>query len=182
MTTAPSVPDMIGQSRQVLTRPSVDTFERFEDRGGLREALIYVGLFAVLAGLFGLDDGITGFLENIISTLLGFVVFTYLVYWIGKRQGGTGTFDQVAYTFALFWGPLAVVLAVLTLIMVITIIGIFFIPLLGIAFLVANVYFAYLAVRSSMNLERGGKTWGTLILAGLGAFVFNIVVGAITNI
>ena len=182
MTASPSISEMIGQSRQVLTKPSVATFERFEDSGGLREALIYVGLFALLSGLFGLGEGITGFLSAVISTLLGFVVFTYLVYWIGKRQGGTGTFDQVAYTFALFWGPLAVVLAVLTLIMVITIIGIFFIPLLGIAFLIANVYFAYLAVRSSMNLTSNGKTWGTLILAAVGAAVFDIVVTAITNI
>ena len=38
-----SVGDMLNQSMTVLTKPSVQSFEQFEKRGGQREALIYVG-------------------------------------------------------------------------------------------------------------------------------------------
>lgn len=176
---SPSIPDMVAQSRQVLTRPSVATFERFENSGGLREALIYVAIAAAISGIFGLGGGILGFLENILLTLLGFGVFTYLVYLFGKRQGGTGTFDQVAYTFSLFWGPLAVLFGVLTLLLVITLIGILLIPLLSLVAIAANIYFAYLAVQSSMNLTKGRDTWTTLLVAGLGTLLFNVLVGAV---
>lgn len=176
---SPSIPDMISQSRQVLTNPSVATFERFENSGGLREALIYVALAAAVTGVFGLGGGLIGFLQNIVLTLLGFGVFTYLVYLFGKRQGGTGTFDQVAYTFSLFWGPLAVVFGMLTLLLIITLIGVLFLPLLGLLAIAANVYFAYLAVQSSMNLQKGRDTWMTLLVAGLGTLLFNVIVGAL---
>ncbi len=179
---SPSIPDMISQSRQVLTSPSVATFERFEDSGGLREALIYVAVAAAVSGLFGLGGGLVGFLQNIVLTLLGFGVFTYLVYVFGKRQGGTGTFDQVAYTFSLFWGPLAVLFGVLTLLLVITLVGVLLIPLLSLVAIAANVYFAYLAVQSSMNLKKGRDTWTTLLVAGLGTLVFNVLVGAILQV
>lgn len=179
MTQSPSVPDMIAQSRQVLTNRSVATFEKFEKSGNLTNALIYVSIAAAITGLFGLFQGVGAFLSGIIGTLLGFVVFTYLVYWFGKRQGGTGTFDEVAYTFALFWAPLAVIVAVASLLLVITVIGIFLVPLLALAAVGLNIYFAYLAVQSSMNLEPGNKTWGVLLLAGLGTLAFNVIVGMI---
>ena len=179
MVQSPSVPDMISQSREVLTKPSVATFEKFEKSGNFTNAIIYVAIAAAITGIFGLGQGLGGFLSGIISTLLGFVVFTYLVHWIGKQRGGTGTFDEVAYTFALFWAPLAVLFGAATLLLVITIIGIFLLPILALVGIAANVYFAYMAVQSSMNLEAGGKTWGTLLLAGLGAFVFNIIVSNI---
>lgn len=181
MVQSPSVPDMISQSREVLTKPTVATFEKFEKSGNLTNAIIYVAIAAAITGIFGLGQGIGGFLSGIIGTLVGFVIFTYLVYWIGKQRGGTGTFDEVAYTFALFWAPLAVLFAVAALVLAITIIGLVFLPVLGIVAIAANIYFAYLAVQSSMNLEAGGKTWGVLILAGLGALVFNIIIAAITT-
>ena len=174
-----SVPEMIRQSRTVLGNPSVATFERFEKDGGLSDALLYVTIAAAITGIFGLFDGLAGFLGGIASTLVGFFVFTYLVYWIGKQRGGTGTLDEVAYTFALFWAPLAVLFGVVSLILAITIIGILALPLVWVAAIAANIYFAYLAVRSSMNLRGGGTTWTVLLLAGLGALVVNIIVSAL---
>ena len=179
---SPSVGNMISQSRDILAKRDVATFEKYETTGNLTNALIYVAIAAAITGLLGLGQGIGGFLSGIIGTLVGFVVFTYLVYWIGKQRGGTGTFDEVAYTFSLFWAPLAVIFGVGSLILAITIIGIVFIPFWLILGLVANIYFAYMAVQSSMNIEQGGKAWGTLILAGLGTLVFNILLGLITSI
>lgn len=179
MTQRSSIGTMVQHSREVLTKPSAATFERFEREGTFADALIYVAIAAAISGIFGLVNGIGGFLSQILLTLLGFMVFVYLVHYIGTRQGGSGTLDEVAYSFALFWAPLSVLSALLTLLLVITLVGILLLPLLGLAVLAANVYFGYLAVRSSMNLTESGKAWLTLILAALGVLVFNLIVGAI---
>lgn len=173
----PAVSNMISQSREVLTQPSVQTFERFENKGTVREAVIYVAIAALITGVFNLTGGLSGFLSGIIATIIGFLVFTYLIFWIGKQQGGTGTYDQVAYSFALFWAPLSVIFAALTLLLVITIIGIILVPAVALAALAANVYFAYLAIQSSMNLPAGSKVWVVLIVAAVGSFLVNMVVG-----
>ena len=41
-----SIDEMLDQSIQVLTKPGVETFERFERHGGQREATIYITLIA----------------------------------------------------------------------------------------------------------------------------------------
>jgi hypothetical protein len=173
--TQASIGDMVNQSREVLTKRDTATFETFENKGGLREALIYMAIAAAITGVFGLGDGVGGFVRGILGTLIGFFVFTYLVFFIGKQQGGTGTFDQVAYSFALFYAPLTVIFAAITLVLVITVVGLLLVPFVGILAIIANVYFAYLAVQSSMNLTEGSKVWVTLILAGLGSFLASVL-------
>jgi hypothetical protein len=172
---------MLAQSQEVLTKPSVATFERFEDRGTLADALIYVAVAAAITGVFGLTGGLGGFVGNILATLLGFFAFTFLVYWLGRQRGGTGTLNQVAYSFALFWAPLSVLFGVLSFVLLITIIGILALPLVAIAALVANVYFAYLAVQSSLNLQGGGTVWVVLLLAAIGTFAVNMLVAAMVR-
>ncbi len=81
------------------------------------------------------------------------------MHWLGRRRGGTGTLNEVAYSFALFWAPLSVIFAVLTLLLAITLVGIILLPLVGLPALAVNVYFGYLAVQASMNLPGGGTTW-----------------------
>src|SRR5918912_1262282 len=101
-----SIGDMLNQSMVVLTKPSVESFEQYERRGGQREALIYVGVAAAAAAIVGalfglLTGGIVGLLAGLIGGLLGplvsFFVFAFLIYTIGKSQGGTGTQDEVFY-------------------------------------------------------------------------------------
>jgi hypothetical protein len=179
MSATSTISEMMGQSRSVLTKPSVATFERFEKQGTLAEALIYIGLAAAITGIFGLAEGLAGFIANIVGTLVGFLVFTYLVHWIGKQRGGTGTLDEVAYSFALFWAPLSVLFGIASFILVVTLVGIVLLPLLALAALALNVYFAYLAVQSSMNISGGGATWTVLLLAALGAFLVNVIIAAI---
>jgi hypothetical protein len=173
------ISEMLSQSRTVITQPSVSSFEKYEKQGGLQDALIYMVISAGITGLLGLGNGLGGLVAGVLSTLLGFLIFTYLVFWIGKQQGGTGTLDEVAYTFALFWAPLSVLGALAGLILLITVIGIVFIPILGIAILAANIYFSYLAVQSSMNMPTGGKTWLTLVLAALGAGIASFVLSGL---
>lgn len=179
MSKSASISEMMSQSRIVLTRPSVATFERFESSGTVVDAILYVALAAGITGIFGLFDGIGAFLANIVATLLGFLIFTYLVNWVASQRGGTGSLDEVAYTFALFWAPLSVLFGIASLLLAITIVGLVFLPLLALAALALNIYFAYLAVQSSTNLQGGGATWMVLLLAGLGSFVLNLIVTAI---
>jgi hypothetical protein len=174
-----TVKDMLNHSIQVITKPSVETFEQYENKGTLREAVIYVLVAAVITGLFNLAGGLGAFLNGIIGTTLGFLVFTYLVHYVGKSQGGSGTLDNVAYTFALFWAPISVLVAVASLVLIITIIGIFLLPLLAVAALVINVYFAYLAVHSSMNLRESGKILITLVAAFAGTLVASSLIASI---
>jgi hypothetical protein len=181
MTQQASIGDMVSQSKEVLSKRDTATFETFENKGGLREALIYMSIAAAITGVFGLGDGLGGFVRGILSALIGFFVFTYLVFLIGKQQGGTGTFDQVAYSFALFYAPLTVVFAAITLVLIITLVGILLVPVVGILAIIANIYFAYLAVQSSMNLTDSGKVWITLILAGLGSFLVSLLLARLLN-
>jgi len=170
---------MVAQSREVLLNPGVETFEKFENDGGLKEALIYVAIATVLTGLLGLSGGLRGMISNIIVTLVGFLAFVYIVHFVGNQQGGTSTLDQVAYSFALFWAPLSVLFAAIVLILLITIVGILFIPAVVIIGLIANIYYAYLAAQSSLNLSEKSKIWITLIVA---AVAWIVVQSAVNNI
>jgi len=154
-----SINEMVSQSMTVLTKPSVQSFEQFEKRGTQREALIYVGVAAALAGIvgavFGLLTGgigglIGGLVIGIVGPLLSYFVFSFLIYTIGKSQGGTGTQDEVFYTTSLYTAP---ILAVTGIVNAIPFLGCLLLPvtfILGIY----QLYLGYLATRSSMNLIR----------------------------
>lgn len=172
---------MVQQSIEVITRPSVAAFERYERSGTAREAFIYVGLAAVIGALLKLllslhtsaayAVGIA--VLTLISTLLGFFVFTFAVNWAGKQFfHGSGSYDEVAYTFALFYAPLSLIAAVLGLI---PIIGL----LVGLAVLVGYVYYGYLAVQASMNIRDTGQA---IILLVIGAVANWIVSAVITGV
>jgi len=174
--------DMLSQSMVVMSKPSVNTFERFEKRGGMQQALIYVAVGAVIVGLFSLFGGLLAFLGGIIGTLLGFLVFVYVTHAVGQSQGGTGTLDEVAYTFSLFWVPLSIVggllILVVSLLGFLTFgLGFLLLPLVGLVVIALNIYFGYLAVQSSMNLYNGGsKVWITLIAAALASWLVSSII------
>ncbi len=166
-----SISEMIDHSIKVISNPTVPTFEQYESRGTIREAIIYVGLGALVAGALGFSTGLGGIIAGALSTLASFVVFVYVVHTFGKSQGGTGTIDQVAYTFSLFWMPLSILSAVAAFVLTITIVGILLIPALLLAILAANIYFGYIAVQSSMNLPKGSKSIVTLVVAGIATII-----------
>lgn len=168
---------MVNQSITVIRNPSIAAFERYERSGTAVQAAIYVGIAALITGLLGLSGGIMGLVGNVVNTLLGFFIFTGLVYYIGRQQGGSGTFDEVAYTFSLFWAPLSVIIAVVSLILLVTIVGIVLIPLWLLVGLLINAYFAYLSVQSSMNLTDGTRILITLGGAVIGSILIRIVLG-----
>jgi hypothetical protein len=174
-----SVGDMLNQSMTVLTKPSVQSFEQFEKRGGQREALIYVVIAAVLVGVVGLAFGflggfvgaIAGLLRGVFA-LLGFYVFAFVLSYVGKQQGGTGTQDEVFYTAALYTAP---ILAVTGVVSAIPIIGCLALPV-TFALGIYQIYLGYLAARSSMNLDQN-KAIITVIAAIVAQFVVAVFIG-----
>lgn len=163
--------EMIRQSARVITRPTVASFERFERGGTLVQGLTYVALTSLVAGLIGVAAPNTSFLEGVLVTLLGYLAYVFTVYSVGQAQGGTGSLDEVAYTFSLFWVPLAILLAILKpllmFLLAITVVGLLLLWVVPILGLVVNSYFAYTAVQASMNLRGVGAIVGTLLVAVL---------------
>jgi hypothetical protein len=176
-----SVGEMLNQSVTVLTKPSVQSFEQYERRGGQREGLVYVGAAAVLAGVVGgvfglLTAGVAGLISGLVAgivlPLISYFVFAFLIFTIGKSQGGTGTQDEVFYTTSLYTAPILAVTGVIGAI-----------PLLNCLFLPAQfilglyqIYLGYLATRSSMNLDQN-KAIITVVLAVIAMWVAAAVIG-----
>ncbi|WP_034357430.1 YIP1 family protein [Deinococcus phoenicis] len=174
-----SLSDMFGQSMAVLTRPSPATFELFERRGGTRQALTYVLLAAVVSAViaalfapFHREVTVIGqFITRLILIPVQFAVFTGAVYLIGRTLfRGTGTFPEVAYTFALFFVPLSILG---TLLGIIPVLG----WLVGIVIAALMIFFGYLAVQSSMNLRDSVSGAVTLVLS---AVLYWVVGGFLT--
>ncbi len=174
-----SIGDMINQSMTVLTKPSVQSFEQFERRGGQREALIYVGVAAaiggVLSAIFGLISGgvagaLAGLIGGVLLPVISFFVSAYLIYTIGKSQGGTGTQDEVFYSVALYLAPILAINGVLTSNPLFACLSF---PV-TIALSLYGIYLGYLAIRASMNLDQT-KAIITMVIA----FVVQLIVAAL---
>jgi len=180
-----SINEMLNQSIQVLTKPGVETFERFERHGGQREATIYImiaaAISAVAALVFGLLNGIAAALLNaalgFILAVVGFYIFVFLVYFIGKQQGGTGTQDEVFYTMALFVAPIQAVTGAVS---AIPLIGCLALPA-TLALGIYQIYLGYLGARSSMNLDQN-KAIITLVLAFIAQFIIGIIIGVVFGV
>ncbi len=187
MTRGASVQEMIPQSIAVMTKPSVATFEQYERRGGQREALTYVGAAAAIAAVAALIGGlislafggsiitaIVGAIFAAIATVVSFFVYAWLVFTVGKAQGGTGTQDEVFYSLSLFQAPIQ---AINGAVGAIPILGCLAVPL-TFALGIYGIFLGYLAVRSSMNLDQN-KAIITMVVAFLGTLVISAIFGAI---
>ncbi|HEU4329256.1 MAG TPA: Yip1 family protein [Roseiflexaceae bacterium] len=178
--------EMIDQSMTVLTKPSVPSFEEYEKRGGLREGLTYVGVAAAIAGVVGLLGGlITGgvlggiaaLIGAVLSVVLGYLVFGFLIFFIGKQFGGTGSQDEVLYSTALYAAPIQAVVGVVNAIPLLNCLAAPAVLVLGIY----QIYLGYLATRASMNLTQNNAII-TLVLAFLAQVVIGVIVGVILGV
>jgi hypothetical protein len=176
-----SIGDMVKQSQLVLTQPNVATFEQFEKRGGQREALTYVGVAAAISAVISLVinlilaavisgsfvGALIGAVITFIQVMVGFFVSAWLTHTVGKSQGGTGTLDEVFYTFSLFVAP---ILAISSAVAIVPCLG----AIAALALAIYQVYLGYLAVRSSMNLAQNPAIITMVIV-----FVIQLVIAAI---
>lgn len=194
-----SISEMLSQSVTVLTKPGVASFEQYEKRGGQREGLIYVAVAAAIAAVVALVFGLFGgILAAIISAVFAFLVpiasyylFSFVLFFVGKQQGGTGTQDEVFYTTSLYVAPL---LAIVGAVSNIPIVGCLVLPV-TFALGVYQIYLGYLAARSSMNLDQNKAIlsvaaaiiaqWilGAVLIAIAGSIAFGIAAssGALNN-
>lgn len=179
-----SLSEMLNQSITVLTKPSVQSFEQYEKRGGVREGFIYVGVAAavaaIVAALFGLLGGILGALIAgvfaLIGPLIGYAIFSYVLYFVGKQQGGTGTQDEVFYSTALYVAPL---LAVVGIVSNIPIIGCLALPV-TLALGIYQIYLGYLVAKASMNLDQN-KAIISVVAAYVAQFVVGLIIAGIST-
>jgi Yip1 domain len=170
--------DMISQSIDVITHPSVATFEKYEKGGSAQQALIYVGVASVIAGLVGfifgifggIGSAIAGLIIGVVSPIVSYYVFAFLIHYVGKTQGGTGTQDEVFYTVALYTAPFRAVVGVIS---AVPVINCLFLPV-NLVLSIYQLYLGYLSTRASMNLEQTPA-----IITVVVAIVAMIVAGAI---
>lgn len=194
MTNQSSLPEMVAQSREIMQSPSVPAFERHEHRGTMANAAIYIGVAALVAAVIGLvggflpgppSPGLGGFVGGLLSALVQFFVFTGMVYLLGKNMyHGTGTWDEVSYSFSLFTAPLIVIGALVGFVVLLfawvplinVLVG-FAGAIVGILLLLVQVYYAYLAVQASMNLRDQTQSIVVLVLSFLATAVVMLLVG-----
>ena len=143
--------------------------------------MIAAAISAAVALVFGLLGGIV---QALLSAVLGFIlpvvgfyIFVFLVYFIGKQQGGTGTQDEVFYTMGLFVAPIQAVTGAVGAIPLLNCLALPATFALGIY----QIYLGYLGVRSSMNLDQN-KAIITLVLAFIAQFIIGFIIGAIFGV
>lgn len=163
---------MINGSIAVLTRPSASTFEEYE-QNNLGWALIYsliasvinavitwIGSLLFLQQMPGFEPGTvtTGpILLGLIATVIGLLLYWGIVYLLGRAFGGSGEFGELAYCFALFSAPLAVIG---TMASIIPWVG----GVVALAVWIYSLYLTYLAIQSGMNLPANKALYVILIL------------------
>jgi hypothetical protein len=157
----------------------------------MRDALIYVGLAAAIAGLiafvfniFNPVGAIITLVGTVLTSVIGFFIFAYILFFVGKQQGGTGTQDEVFYTCALYTAPL---LAIVNGVSAIPVLGFCLLP---ITFLLGlyQLYLGFLATRASMNLDQTkaiitviAAIVGQIIVSAIIAIVFGSISGAVAR-
>ena len=158
-----STSQMLSQSITVLTQPRIETFEQLQGTGTKQDGLRYViaaaivsAVAAIVFGLLFMFFSSRGFLGVIggglaafILPIVGYYVFAFLVYTVGKSQGGADAEDAVFYAIALYTAPL---LALNGIVGSIPLLNCLAAPLLLVLGLY-QIYLTYLATRASMNLE-----------------------------
>jgi hypothetical protein len=166
--------ELINGSIAVLTKPAVATFEEHE-KDNLLWALIYsviAGVINAVLAAISLQISGTGASmgsaigSGIFGTIIGLLISWGITFGLGRAFGGTGSFGELAWDFALFSAPLTVASSILNLI-----------PFIGgiavIALAIYNFYLSYLAIQSGMNLPSQKALY--VILIEVAIFVVIVV-------
>ncbi|NJM08902.1 YIP1 family protein [Candidatus Gracilibacteria bacterium] len=126
-----------------------------EQREVAEEVLRNFEQFGLLS-LSGQPNVIGALFSSLLTTLIGFLIGLGIYWLLGRAFGGTGSFGELAYDFALFNVPLTLIGVVLN-----------FIPLLGallgLALWVYSIILTYMALQAGMNLP-GNKAILVLLI------------------
>ena len=158
-------------------RIEVPLYEEVEaDLSATNQALLVVVLVAVASGIgTGLTAGtpgglIGGLIAGVLRGLIGWAVWSYVVYFVGTRFfGGTATYGELLRTLGFAQTP--------------NILHIFnFIPVLGgLLSLVAFVWFivaGFIAARQALDVDNA-KTFWTIVLGAVALILVFAVVGLV---
>lgn len=102
-----------------------------------------------------------GIMLALFGSIIGFFIWTGIVYVLGRLFGGTGAYGELAYDVALFSAPLNVISAAISLVGIgplACLTGIVSLVLFG-----YNVYLTWLSVQSGMNLP-GNKALFVILI------------------
>ena len=117
---------------------------------------------------FNLVSAICGAPVGAVISVLFFAAFTGVVQWVAKMFGGTGTFEQLAYTFAAIAVPFTLVGSLFTLLGAIPFIGACF----GLLGAVVGIYVVVLEIMAVKGVNRfgWGQAAGSFFLPGIVIF------------
>jgi hypothetical protein len=180
---------------EVLTRPSVATFENREAEADLGSAILGVviagviagaisGFFVLVGGFFSAvfgggvgaaARGVGGSVETLIKTpvslLITLLVFSALMVFVARFFGGRGDYRVQTYLISLFIAPLAIISAVFSWIWVIG-------GIVGFAIFIYEVVLTTFAVMAAQRLtvSQSVVTW---LVSGVGLLIVLGVLSAI---
>jgi hypothetical protein len=169
---------MLRQSVDVMLHPTVRAFNYYGARALDSDTLLYVTVGVVLIGLVnnlvvGSVD-IIGLAYAVVNQLFQFYLFAGLTYFVGRQFGGMGSFPTVAYTFVLFYVPIAVLAAALIWALILLPISLpslgplSWLQLIRLVELAALAFYAYQAVQAALYIRRP-RDAALTVLIGLAA-------------
>jgi hypothetical protein len=152
-------------------------FEEVEhDENATTEALLIVAISALSLGVGSAlgaaamgrpSAGLVGLVVGVISSLVGWAVFSGVTYFIGTRLfSADATWNEVLRTLGYAYTPMVVGIVAL-----VPIIG-------GLVVLIAalwTLYLAFIAIRSALDLDTG-KTIATILLAIIPSAIISVIV------
>jgi hypothetical protein len=186
---------MIDDSRQVLLRPTVASFNRYGRGGDALAAAKYVGAALLVGALIGwlasmlLSGGVgniavmlVNLVGSVLRGLLSFFFFVFLIQIVGQWQGGMGEFDRLSYSFALFYAPISLIALLLEFALP-TLVpgGIGLAPLVGLLALVAYAVYAWQATKAAHAMRDSQRVAITLGGAILALILINLAFGGIAG-
>jgi hypothetical protein len=169
--------DRIGQRcKEVATLNTRTYSEIARDPNALAEAAIVVATVAISAGLGNVIHGANGLIGGVILSLLGWVISSAIIYFIGTRITGTptttGSVESILRTLGYASAP-----NVFLFLGFIWIIGPIIVWLLSIWTLITTI----LAIRASLNMSLGRAVL-TGIIAMIAAWIVQVLLGWIFDI
>ena len=147
----------------------------------LRDAETQLGGQVDLTGALASRSIVGAIFSGLLGTLIGFFIFLGIVYLLGRAFSGTGNFGELAFDMSLFWAPLMVVRALISIIAIgpLAILT----GLVSFAIAIYNLYLTYLAIQSGMNLPKNKALYVILIIFGIflviGVCVFVVFAAAL---
>ncbi|HEU5103146.1 MAG TPA: Yip1 family protein [Roseiflexaceae bacterium] len=103
--------------------------------------------FGAMMGGGSLTGAIVG---GLFGSIIGFLIWTGIIFLLGRAFGGSGAFGELAYDVALFSAPMAVINALVGVISIGPLACLTFIVTVALA--LYNLYLSWLSIQSGMNL------------------------------